>query len=449
MSKSSFVCLGLGSNLGYRFKNLQQAHALLKEKGITELRSSVILETKALLLPESPKEWDLPFFNSVLVGRTILSPQELLVIIKQVEKAVGREESTLPWSPRVLDVDILLYGEEDFHYQNGQEYIPHRSLLDRPFLISLIASLCPYRKFCCPHSPYDTMTFAELAYHFPCPSGSILRSLLPSSLLMGIVNITDNSMSDGGQFLDPENAVTYAEQLFVQGAAIIDFGAQATNPGLQCLLSMEQEWARLEPVLKLLSERWSGNMQYPEISLDTFYPEIIARAMNIYPIHWINDVSGNPQKMAQLAKDFGLSLVMTHSCSIPADSRKILSFSNPSSQQILEWAEHQLEACVGLGLEVDQIIFDPGIGYGKSAMQSLTILNEVKKFQDLGCALLVGHSRKSFLLMLSSYDPKDRDWETVGISILLQKQGVDYLRVHNIEAHHRVLTAATCNGVPV
>ncbi|SPN73873.1 Dihydropteroate synthase,dihydropteroate synthase,dihydropteroate synthase,Pterin binding enzyme [Chlamydia serpentis] len=442
MSKHSFVCLSLGSNLGNRFENLQRARSLLSEHGIADLRSSVILETEALLLPGAPREWNLPYFNSVLVGNTELSLLELLSTVQRIEKIVGRAEGEPRWAPRVLDIDILLYGEESFCCDNNQIQVPHPSLLSRPFLISLIASLCPYRKFYNKCSPYHNFTFAELAHNLPSDPSSIRRSLSPDVLLMGVVNVTNNSMSDGGLFLEPEKAVAHAEELFMQGAAVIDFGAQATNPKVKQFLSVDEEWQRLEPILQLLAGTWSNKKQYPIISLDTFYPEIILRAMDIYPIQWINDVTGGSESMAKIAKDCGLCLVMNHSSSLPLNPKNTLLFAKPTSEQLLRWGKEQLEKFSYIGLDINQVIFDPGIGFGKSAVQSLTMLREIAKLRQLGCRILVGHSRKSFLSLIGNYDPKDRDWETIGLSVLLQKQGVDYLRVHNVNAHQKALSAA-------
>ncbi|BAE80786.1 folate synthesis bifunctional protein [Chlamydia felis Fe/C-56] len=441
------VCLSLGSNLGNRFENFRKAYSLLKELNIEDLQSSVILETKALLLPGSPKEWDLPFFNSVLIGKTTLSPQELLLGIKQIERRLGRDLDAPVWSPRVLDIDILLYGDEIC--QQDHITIPHKRILERPFLLSLLASLCPTRKLYQPGSECHLKTFGEISHLIPCPQEMILNSFSPSTLLMGIVNVTDNSISDGGLYLDPEKAVAHAEQLLAKGASVIDFGAQATNPKVKHLLDVDQEWKRLEPVLNLLADKWSGRNQYPDISLDTFYPEIIRRALEVYPIRWINDVSGGSKEMAKIARDANLRLVINHSCSLPPCPNKTLELSTCAAEQLFSWGEKQIEAFTALGLNLDQIIFDPGIGFGTSPIQALHVLHRMKKFRGLGCATLVGHSRKSCFSLLGKHDAKDRDWETVSLSVLLQQQGVNFLRVHDVEANQRVLSAAAWPGVYV
>ncbi|AHK63634.1 dihydropteroate synthase [Chlamydia avium] len=447
MTSPRFVCLSLGSNLGNRFDNFRKAYLNLKELGIQDLQSSVILETKALLLPNSPETWDLPFFNSVIIGKTSLSPSELLKKLKNIENLLGRDLHAPAWSPRTLDIDILLYGDGD--YQDKDLTIPHSGLLKRPFLISLIAALCPDRQLYQPNSPYHLKTFGEIAHLCPCPREMILNAFSPTTFCMGIVNVTDNSMSDGGEYLDPNKAVEHAEKLFSQGASIIDFGAQSTNPKVKQFLSVEEEWKRLEPVLQLLSCRWSGCAQYPYISIDTFYPEIAIRACNIYPIHWINDVSGGSEKMIEVAKELGTCLVVNHSCSLPPCPEATLDFTSSPVDQLLDWGRRKIEFCDHLGLDCSQIIFDPGIGFGTTSIQAMYILQKMQMFRELGCPLLVGHSRKSCFSLLGKYDPKDRDWETAAISILLQQQRVDYLRVHDVAHNQRALSASAWCGQSV
>lgn len=120
----------------------------------------------------------------------------------------------------------------------------------------MMASLCPYRRFRLEGSSCNGKTFAELAAIYPLTEEDALGSFGSATQIMGIVNITDNSISDTGLFLEARRAAAHAERLFAEGASIIDLGAQATNPRVKDLGSVEQEWERLEPVLRLLAERW-------------------------------------------------------------------------------------------------------------------------------------------------------------------------------------------------
>ena len=450
MTTWNFVCLSFGSNLGNRHEYIRRAFACLKKAGIKNLKSSVILETKAILLEGSPKEWDLPYFNCVAIGETQLSPDELVRECKVIERAFGRDFS-LKWGPRPIDIDVILYGDETFAFHSETCTVPHPRLLERPFLISLIASLCPYRRFYLEGSPCNGKTFAELAAIYPLAEGEVLGSFGPATQIMGVVNITDNSISDTGLFLEARRAAAHAERLFAEGASIIDLGAQATNPRVKDLGNVEQEWGRLEPVLQLLAERWKGAKQYPDVSIDTFRPEIIRRAIEIFPIRWINDVSGGSLEMAYLAKEFGLRLLINHSCSLPPRPDCVLSYEESPVTQMLRWGESQLETFAQIGLDTSwQVVFDPGIAFGKTPVQSMLLMEGVEQFKRvLECPVLIGHSRKSCLSLLGRFSYQDRDWETIGCSVALHDRGVDYLRVHQVEGNRRALAAAAWAGMPV
>ncbi|WP_414038817.1 dihydropteroate synthase [Chlamydia trachomatis] len=448
MTSWNFVCLSLGSNLGNRHEHIRRAYASLKKAGIRNLKSSVILETKALLLEGAPKEWDLPYFNSVVIGETQLSPDELIEEIKMIESCFGQHAS-LKWGPRPIDIDVLFYGDEAFSYHSDKCTIPHPKVLERPFLLSMMASLCPYRRFRLEGSSCNGKTFAELAAIYPLTEEDALGSFGSATQIMGIVNITDNSISDTGLFLEARRAAAHAERLFAEGASIIDLGAQATNPRVKDLGSVEQEWERLEPVLRLLAERWGAAQQCPDVSIDTFRPEIIRRAVEVFPIRWINDVSGGSLEMAHLAKEFGLRLLINHSCSLPPRPDCVLSYEESPIEQMLRWGESQLEQFAQVGLDTSwQVVFDPGIGFGKTPVQSMLLMDGVKQFKRvLECPVLIGHSRKSCLSMLGRFNSNDRDWETIGCSVSLHDRGVDYLRVHQVEGNRRALAAAAWAGM--
>lgn len=430
----NFVCLSLGSNLGNRLGMLSRAiDALHKE--IFSLRCSVVLETQALLYPDSPDSWNLPFFNAVVVGETKCSPEKLLRYVKGIEKNLGRKESA-KWAPRPMDIDVLLYGDQ----QHVNPDIPHPRLLERPFLITLIALLVPDMRLVLPGSPHHNKTFAALSREFPHSEKGLVLS--PQTQLMGVVNITDNSMSDGGSYMLASKAIHYIQQLYFDGASIIDLGAQATNPRVKKLLSAEEEWIRLEPVLQQLATLWTDAKQRPAISIDTFYPEVIRRAIDVYPIQWINDVSGGSEEMMKVAKEQGLILVMNHSFSLPPKVNEHWNEESPVVEQILKWGIQQIECCQTIGLPMEQTILDPGIGFGTTPVQSVSILQQASKLKSLGVPILIGHSRKSFYNVIGKSNARDRDEETLGSSIALQQAGIRYLRIHNVKQHQRALAAA-------
>lgn len=443
---SHFVCLSLGSNLGNRRLYLFRAMAALKQAGLRCVRSSVILETEALLRPNSPEEWNRPFLNVVLIGQTDLSVKDLGETIQRIERSLGREPDHQPWSPRTIDIDILLY--DDLDTQIEAFILPHQGLLSRPFFLALIAALCPDRVYPKKDSPYYGKTFTELSALFPLSPGSVQRGLPPYTQIVGIVNITDNSMSDGGLYLQADCAVEHAKRLVAEGASVIDLGAQATNPRIPRLLSPGEEWNRLAPVLERLAQCWNPQ-EAPLVSIDTFYPDVIRKALAVYPIKWINDVSGGSEEMAVLARDHHLEFVLMHSLSIPPNRKETLSFAKSPVEQIVEWASRKIESYTQLGLAQEQIILDPGLGFGTTPAQAMQMMQRAEGLKDLGCRVLIGHSRKSYLTLLGKEQTQHRDLETVGMSVLLQEKGIEFLRVHNVRMHQEALSATAWFGVDV
>jgi len=260
--------------------------------------------------------------------------------------------------------------------------------------------------------------------------------------LVGIVNVTPDSFSDGGAYLRPDDAIAAIKRLIEEGASVIDLGAESTRPGATPL-SSEEEWQRLEPVLRALP--WTKNVEY---SLDTRHTQTAKKAQNIQLAQgafWMNDVSGllDPE-MGKVVREAGCKVVLMHSLSVPADKNIILPEGTDVVKEILAFANGRIQALEALGVKREQIIFDPGIGFGKSAAQSWEIIANIKNFRSLGVPLFIGHSRKSFLshphpIIAEAGNPLTRDQQTLVVSQYLAKQGVEYLRVHDVAAHQRML----------
>ncbi len=384
----------------------------MAKEALYEMRVSVIFETEALLPPGAPPEWNLPYFNLVVAGKTDLSPLALLHHLQQMERTIGRNREAPRWSPRVIDLDILTWGDQVIDEEDL--CIPHPELKNRPFLLNLMASLSP-----------------EKAHHVPLYEPA--SCFVPFPQMVGIVNITPDSFSDGGKYLDPEKAVEHMQSLSRAGAAVLDLGAQSTRPGAT-LLSESEEWERLEPVLKLLQQ----SPLKSKISIDTFYPEVVEKALHFTPIDWVNDVQGGQNKrLLALVAERKSKIVLNHSLTVPASKTTVLPFDPPPAIQLANWAHRKIDELQRLGISASNIILDPGIGFGKTAFQSLSLLRHIDCLKQTGCEILVGHSRKSFLKTLTK--SPDRDLESLGVASYLASQKVDYLRVHNVEAHQRVL----------
>lgn len=241
--------------------------------------------------------------------------------------------------------------------------------------------------------------------------------------LVGILNITPNSFSDGGSSLIPTNATNKINHLFNQGADYVDIGAEATSYGVQ-LLTHEQEWERLHPVL--------SNINSNNISIDTYHPQTAAKAIEL-GFAFINDVSGGSDEMfAIIAKNPHVKYVLMHSLVLPANRDVRVT----SIKEIYEWAERNIEKCLSAGISLEQIIFDPGLGFTTHPEQSLEIIKTCSTLKKFGVQTYIGHSRKTVFETLTTLPPHERDIETLTASLFMYGK-VDYLRVHNVEIHAR------------
>ncbi|MGL9778808.1 MAG: dihydropteroate synthase [Wolbachia sp.] len=422
------IYISIGSNIGNRFSHLQRAAQLLKERYFKDLKSSIILETKAILPNGAPPEWDKPFLNMIIYGSCSSSPEELLKGLKQIECDIGRLQVYEKWAPRVIDLDILLW--DDLTLDTPYLRIPHPELINRPFLLHLMAMLNPMD-----NTPIINKTFGTVAYDIPNIQDCFLKSFTLSPELVGIVNITLDSFSDGGLYYDADQATKQALQLVSDGASIVDLGAQSTRPG-SLMQIPEEEYARLKPVLDNLSDYMkAGDIK---VSIDSFWPGVILNVLKHYKITWVNNQKGDlDDNTLKAVASSGCSIVIMHLLSIPPHKDNII----PDDTSIINhWAERNINRLLALGFDQSSIIIDPGIGFGKSLYQNIWLLRNIEALQSFGCKVLVGHSRKSFISSFSTEPVFNRDLETIALSSALHNK-VDFLRVHNVRDHMRFFVA--------
>lgn len=411
------IYISIGSNLGNRLHNLRLAVEQLKERYLTNVQCSIVLETTCILPEGAPASWDKPFLNMIVAGEAHCTPQELLIGLKNIEREIGRPEHYERWSPRIIDLDILLW--DDLTLDTPQLKIPHPELKTRDFLTHLLAMM---------NSPYPAPALT------PC----FLNTLALFPAFVGIVNITADSFSDGGRFNTPEAAMARALQLAKEGASIIEIGAQSTRAGA-IIKSPEEEYSALQPVLEGLTPLIKDGTI--TLSVDTFTPSIIQNLLEKLPPLWINDVKGAlDHKTLKAIAEHGSKLCVMHAPEIPANKNTILPLDQSPINILRDWAEKQIEQLLSLGFKKENIILDPGIGYGKSAYQDLEILRHLEALKACGVSILVGHSRKYYLQTLLTRPAAERDLETIAVSALLA-QAADYLRVHNVADHQRFFVA--------
>jgi dihydropteroate synthase len=248
------------------------------------------------------------------------------------------------------------------------------------------------------------------------------------ALVMGILNVTPDSFSDGGRFLDRAAATRHALEMIEAGADIIDVGGESTRPGAQPV-SAADEIDRVLPVIEALRRGAPAVL----ISVDTSKGDV-ARAALEAGADIINDITGlrGDPGMAGLAAQTGAGVVLMHMQGTPRDMQDSPAYHDVVGE-LRDFFSLRLEAALKAGINADSIILDPGIGFGKTLEHNLEILRRVGELAVLGHPIAIGLSRKSFIgKILQSEDPGDRLWPTVALSSLAREHGVLVHRVHDV-----------------
>ncbi|MBT3557517.1 MAG: dihydropteroate synthase [Rhodospirillales bacterium] len=264
-------------------------------------------------------------------------------------------------------------------------------------------------------------TFAGLALSHP--------------LIMGIVNVTPDSFSDGGDAYQMDDAIAHGLLQIDQGAHIVDIGGESTRPGAAPVPEAE-EIARVVPVVKALAD--TGAV----VSIDTRHANVMQAAIDA-GAKIVNDVTaleGDPRSLEVVAKA-GVSLCLMHMQGEPQTMQKNPTYGDVVAE-IRDYLNARVAACEAAGIDRSEIAIDPGIGFGKTIDHNLTLVNELDAFGDMGCPVLLGLSRKSFIARLSrGEEPKDRMPGSLAGALAGVARGASILRVHDV--------ADTCQAVAV
>jgi dihydropteroate synthase len=335
-------------------------------------------------------------------------------------------------SPELYTQLIFLFKKNGISYWNSQklsEMAVIATFLNWKSLQKVIAELAD--------SAYQLresiLTLKENLYknrwEFRLTSGQLWPIDRP--LVMGILNVTPDSFSDGGRFLEPGKAVDHALQMEADGADLIDVGAESTRPGAESL-TLEEEWRRLELVL----EKIVSQLKIP-LSIDTYKSEIARRALTA-GVQIVNDISGltyDPGLIEVVAKA-GCPLILMHIKGTPRDMQQ-----NPSYQNVLEeifrFFQQQLSLANQHGIQ--QVILDPGIGFGKRLEDNLELIRRLAEFQVFGFPVMLGPSRKSFIGKVLNAAIEERLWGTAASVALAIANGARLLRVHDVRELKQVV----------
>jgi len=251
--------------------------------------------------------------------------------------------------------------------------------------------------------------------------------------IVGILNITENSFSDGGMYFDKDNACKHLLELISDGADIVDIGAETTKP-FSTPVSAEKQLEKLLPVLEFVRE---NNIHIP-ISVDTRSAEVAEKCIKS-GAQIINDVSGleYDEKMVSVAAKYGVRIIIQHTKGTPENMQIAPHYENLMDEIYLD-LKKRVEFALSRGVKQENIIVDPGIGFGKTRDDNFEILRRVEELYGLSCPVMLGISRKS-LLNMSDSDNFTKDIYTAALNTLAISRKVDYIRVHNVKLHKALL----------
>ena len=456
------AAVAFGSNLGDRAGHIDAALRLLNaHEHISLVDTSFLYETAPMYLLDQPR-----FLNGACKLATTLSAHELLAVLQSVEAQVGRRREGVPRNgPRVVDLDLLFY--DDAQIQDGEHLVvPHPRIAERGFVLLPLNDILPTLEH-----PVHQRTVAQLLDTLKrspqYDGGALVRTTpLPSgawrwrerTLVMGILNATPDSVSDGGELGALPAAAAHAERLARLGADVLDIGGASTAPGA-APVSAEEEIRRVVPLVAELRRR-ETTAQVP-ISVDTSRAEVAAAALDAGAT-LVNDVSGGAADpgMLPLLAQRGCPVVLMHMRGDPQTMTRLTDYGTDVVGTIAQELAARVDAALRAGVRRWNMVLDPGIGFAKGLRENVQLLQQLPRLTAApalaphaalcGLPLLLGPSRKRFLGRLireeernarerdegapsAEPDAKRRLYATLAVcAASIQTGCVDMVRVHDV-----------------
>lgn len=245
---------------------------------------------------------------------------------------------------------------------------------------------------------------------------------------MGVINVTPDSFSDGGQFLSVDKAVKHALELINQGAEIVDIGGESSRPGAD-FVSLQQEINRVVPVIQAIRQH------NPDVtlSIDTSKPEVMQAAIQA-GANFINDINAlQNQGCVELVAQANLPVCLMHKQGQPKFMQENPQYTDVLTE-VMDFFASRIADALATGIKRENIILDPGIGFGKTLAHNLTLLNNIKTLKSLGYPLMLGVSRKSMFAEILGAPVEDRLYGSLAVAQYAFRQGVEFIRVHDVKA---------------
>ncbi|MCD4818265.1 MAG: dihydropteroate synthase [Candidatus Cloacimonetes bacterium] len=349
--------------------------------------------------------------KNISIGAANILKQEMLIIGADAAMSHGIVEG------EISNSDIILIGERS-KFKKLKNRLKNYQKFEFPSILKRIIKLVE--------------TF-QSEYEFEIElSGKKL--ILKPTLLMGILNITPDSFSDGGDFLKVEDAVKQVEKMISEGVDIIDIGGESTRPGAQ-EIGVEDEIRRIIPVIEAIRKKF----QIP-ISIDTTKAIVAEKAIQI-GANIINDISAlsfDERMVGVLQKNERIPVILMHMKGTPQSMQKE-PFYDDVIQEICDFFDERIKFCIESGIEKERIIIDPGIGFGKRQEDNLKILQRLKEFHSLGVPVLLGASRKSFINKIYESQPFERLSGSLATTALSFENNIQVVRVHDVKPHKQLI----------
>lgn len=416
------IFIALGANLpsqhGTPRQTLMKAVEALKEKGIKVLAVSPIYLTAPI--PVSNQPW---YHNAVALVKTHLLPVDLLRTLQDIEVDFGRIRTTRN-AARVLDLDLIDYQGKVIDERDLE--LPHPRMADRAFVLYPLRDIAPDWRHPVSRSRIDDL-IAKL------PKDQELR-LAQSPLIMGVVNVTPDSFSDGGHHQHTDAALRHARHLIAEGASIVDIGGESTRPGSEPV-DVDEELRRVIPVVEGLKNCGA------RISVDTRRADVMEAAIQA-GAHIINDITAleGDHRSLEVVAASRVSVCLMHMKGTPKTMQ-----DNPVYQDVVaevaDYLSERVRICEEAGIRRERIMIDPGIGFGKSLDHNMALLSRLERFRDIGVPVLLGASRKSYISGLCGHDiPVDqRLGGSLAAVAAAHKANLQIVRVHDVAATKQFL----------
>ncbi len=411
------IVIALGANLPSQFgsprETIKRAIAEIAKNNACVLYQSPIYLTAPV--PVSDQPW---YHNAVIGVSTDQSPADLLKTLQSIENNFGRVR-TIRNAPRVIDLDIVAY--HDIVQHNDDLILPHPRMHERAFVLYPLRDIA--RNWVHPVSRKHINELISLI-----PSGQDIQCE-SRPLIMGIVNVTPDSFSDGGQFASTDAAIQHGLHLIAEGADILDIGGESTRPS-SVIISPDEEQRRILPVIEGL--RNSGVL----ISVDTRNASTMAAVLKA-GAGMINDISAltHDADSINVLRNSDCRICLMHMQGTPQTMQMNPRYDNVVLE-VYHYLEQRIHDCLAAGIAKDRLMIDVGIGFGKNLDHIIALLQNMPKFHDLGVDVLLGVSRKRFIEQICERNIPAQDRLAGSLATLSNacRDHLQIVRVHDVAA---------------